>query len=180
MKIAEEDPSSKRKIEVKLEGNDKIFNKNKMENETTKQQSAKRSSKHTNISDTALTADVNEIANKTNIIVKENLIIKSESIHNRTQNNNIKLSSKNEVEMYLLSASVLKIHKEKINFSILIKHHKLTLISNANSIGDCCFDSALKAYFNQQIPFLASTAKILNKMKWGINNLVRSGKTILK
>ena len=79
------------------------------------------------------------------------------------------------------STSVLKkIHEEKNKFSTLIKQHKLTLIINANKIGDYCFDSALTAYYNKQTQFSITNERELNKLKLTISNLVSSGKTMLK
>ena len=75
------------------------------------------------------------------------------------------------------STSVLKkFHEEKINFSMLTKQHKLTLISDVNKSGDCCFDSSLTAYFNKETPFSTTNARELNELKFTISNLVSSGK----
>ena len=62
-----------------------------MENETAAQQSSKRSSKRTKISDTTFTADLNKSSNIIKIISKDKLIRKSKIIHNIEQSKGIKL-----------------------------------------------------------------------------------------
>ena len=66
LKIVEGDTTIKRKIEVKSEGNNKIYTERKMENN------------NTNISDSTSTTNTNKRNNKNNIFYEDNSNIKSQ------------------------------------------------------------------------------------------------------